>query len=192
MDCAMPEMDGFQATHQIRTFEKERGLPRMPIVALTANAMTDDEKRCLSAGMDDFLRKPYGRSELEAMLDCWLPVRRAETAVVDEAALERLAALRGPEHPDPLRRLIDLYLENAPKLLERMSHGVAHDSPEPLADAAHQLKSTSRTLGIYRLADICELLEERGRRGEARQCRSVLEDALRLFNEAAKELARAR
>jgi PAS domain S-box-containing protein len=73
MDCHMPEMDGFEATRKIRQLQKESNLKRIPIIALTANAMQQDRDECLNSGMDDHLSKPYTRLQIRAMLDRWLP-----------------------------------------------------------------------------------------------------------------------
>jgi two-component system sensor histidine kinase/response regulator len=72
MDCSMPEMDGLQATAEIRRRHQEGSLPRIPIVALTANAMTEDRDRCLAAGMDDYLSKPVSQNDLRTMLEKYL------------------------------------------------------------------------------------------------------------------------
>jgi CheY-like chemotaxis protein len=79
MDCQMPNMDGFEATAAIRSREAERHTsargaqrPRMTIVALTANAMKGDRERCLAAGMDDYLAKPFSKDQLDGMLKRWL------------------------------------------------------------------------------------------------------------------------
>ena len=71
MDCQMPELDGFDATAEIRAMEKD-GSPRTPIIALTANAIEGDRERCLMAGMDDYLAKPFKRKDLMAMMERWL------------------------------------------------------------------------------------------------------------------------
>ncbi len=71
MDCQMPEMDGYQATARIRELEKETG-SHIPIIALTANAMKEDEERCLKAGMDDYLSKPFKREAFAEKLSRWL------------------------------------------------------------------------------------------------------------------------
>jgi len=79
MDCQMPEMDGFEATRRIRAHEKALGLEPVPVVALTANAIRGDRERCLEAGMDDYLAKPFRSAELRAIVERHLR-RRAESA----------------------------------------------------------------------------------------------------------------
>lgn len=72
MDCQMPRLDGFGATRQIRAIEDAQGCPRVPIVAVTANAMPGDRERCLDAGMDDHLQKPFTQTEFHALVEAWL------------------------------------------------------------------------------------------------------------------------
>ena len=70
MDCNMPVMDGYEASRQIR---RSGRWPDLPIVALTANALSEERERCRAAGMDDYLAKPFRREELKALLDLWVP-----------------------------------------------------------------------------------------------------------------------
>ena len=71
MDCQIPEMDCFEATRRIR--ERERGSRRIPVVAMTANAMVGDREKCLEAGMDDYIAKPVRAEALHQALALWLP-----------------------------------------------------------------------------------------------------------------------
>jgi len=89
MDCQMPKMDGFEATVRIRQWAQGNasGDRRIPIIALTANAMEGDREKCLAAGMDDYLSKPFSRKQLSQVLERWLPLmgdpRRCSNAVLD-------------------------------------------------------------------------------------------------------------
>ncbi len=76
MDCQMPVKDGYTATQEWRQHEIRAGLPRLPIVAMTANAMAGDRQKCLDAGMDDYITKPVDRRLLESSLARWLKVRQ--------------------------------------------------------------------------------------------------------------------
>lgn len=80
MDCQMPEMDGYEATKQIRAWEASTGRPPVPILALTANALADERARCFTVGMDDFLEKPVKKELLYAKLRQWLPHRTEQAA----------------------------------------------------------------------------------------------------------------
>lgn len=72
MDCQMPEMDGFEATQLFRDYEKHQGLPRVPVVAVTASVLNDERAACLASGMDDVLAKPFKRKDLAITLERWL------------------------------------------------------------------------------------------------------------------------
>jgi signal transduction histidine kinase/CheY-like chemotaxis protein/HPt (histidine-containing phosphotransfer) domain-containing protein len=110
MDCQMPVMDGYTATRQRRKDEQANGLPRMPIIAMTANAMVGDREKCLDAGMDDYLTKPLDRHLLRKTLAQWLAKsppqtgtpRPASAPVVKTAASSAPATLpRSAPAPAP-------------------------------------------------------------------------------------------
>jgi signal transduction histidine kinase/CheY-like chemotaxis protein/HPt (histidine-containing phosphotransfer) domain-containing protein len=95
MDCQMPRMDGYETTEAIREREAHQGLMRIPVIAMTANAMSGDKERCLAVGMDDYLSKPVKPSQLENMLRQWLPM---EDVLGAEYSDQTIMAGAGTEH----------------------------------------------------------------------------------------------
>ena len=176
MDCQMPELDGFEATRRIRN--AQAAARRLPVVALTANAMDRDREVCLARGMDDYLAKPFSLSELHRILLEWIPDRR-ETAVDLAAAvpapgpadtgdpLDRkvLGAIRAVEQsgaPDLLARVVRAYLDETPKLLARLHAAIAAGDPDRIRFTAHALKSSSANVGVLDLARHCKTVEGAG------------------------------
>ena len=107
MDCQMPRMDGYETTEAIREREEHQGLMRMPVIAMTANAMSGDRERCLAVGMDDYLSKPVKPSQLETMLRQWLPMEDTlseeftQEPVPQEQELEHIVLSTEPEPAPP-------------------------------------------------------------------------------------------
>jgi two-component system sensor histidine kinase/response regulator len=173
MDCQMPVMDGMTATAEIRRRELSMGKPRVPIIAVTANAMEGDRERCLAAGMDDFLSKPFTQPQLALLLKRWLAAtpmtehfERNDTVrppLVDAGVLRNIAALT---RPALLNSLIDLYLNHSPGMVAAVEEAAAGMQTAALAEAVHTLKSSTANLGGARLAMVareCEvLLRENG------------------------------
>jgi CheY-like chemotaxis protein len=193
MDCNMPVMDGFEATGELRLREQDEGTPRIPVVALTANALQGDRERCLAAGMDDYLSKPFTARELSAILDRWLPERTedgngvpalpsapvSETShapprndsgtgdpALEAAVLEGIRAMDADGSGGFLRQLIDKYLANSSADLDHLASSVRSGDAEALGKTAHRLKSASANLGAMVLSSICKDLETAGRSGE--------------------------
>lgn len=142
MDLRMPVMDGLQATEEIRKLEVTRGLPRVPIVAFTANVYAEDRKHCLDSGMDDFLAKPLNLKELSRVLHQWLPRTAAQSpqrssADVHQAELDREAVA---EILSTLLPLLDQQLFDAMDEFRRLQDALAHTPvAREVADAAAHL-----------------------------------------------------
>jgi len=186
MDCHMPEMDGYEATRRIRAKEAAAGAPHVPIVALTANAMAQDREDCLNAGMDDHLSKPFSRGKLADMLNKWMPENQAPPpfaaaqapanggGLLDQAVLHQLSELQDADDPDLLARVVNLYVSESPKLVDKMRQAAAAADPLEMARAAHSLKSSSANVGATGLAALCGKLQDAGQSGRAEEARALL------------------
>src|SRR6266550_598516 len=185
MDCQMPEMDGFEATAEIRKREANSAL-RTPIIALTASAIEGDREKCLAAGMDDYIPKPFTAHQMRSALAAWLkpatansgPGRHDHLTIVespglptpavepiDEAVLASLAQLQREGRPDIVNRVITLFLESAPALLKELQEGAAKADTAQLHRASHTLKSASANVGAALLSAHCRELEAMARTG---------------------------
>jgi PAS domain S-box-containing protein len=172
MDCHMPEMDGFEATKQLRARERSGAAKRVPIVALTANAMAQDREECLNAGMDDHLSKPFSSQTLQAMLERWMPARAG--AALDHSRLEQLGEVLTNGKPELLARVIDLYLLESSKIMQRLLHAAQTADAAELASAAHSLRSCSANVGAQAVSDQCAAIEAAARRADVEQARSIV------------------
>ncbi len=197
MDCQMPVMDGLTATAEIRRREQGAGAPRVPIIALTANAMEGDRERCLAAGMDDFLSKPFSQQQLAAPLQRWLarqtqeqPRREASRPpLVDMGVLRNIAALARPALLDSM---IDLYLQHSPALMAAIEAAAAGMQVAELAAAIHSLKSSTANLGGTRLATVAKECEVSVREGGISQAAPIVPRIRREYQEFCAALMRER
>ena len=150
MDCQMPEMDGYEATREIRRREGASGGRRMPIVALTANALPEDRQKCFAAGMDDYLAKPVRLDELSRAI-----TGRADSVVKHDTVLE-LREMAGPEGFQHIRLE---FFRSTEKLLADLHAAADAGDAEVLRRAAHTLKGASGSLGASGLESLCRELE---------------------------------
>ncbi|WP_271680580.1 ATP-binding protein [Thermomonas mangrovi] len=176
MDCQMPVLDGYGATRRWREIEQaRRATHRLPIVAMTANAMAGDRQKCLDAGMDDYLPKPVTKGELERCIERWRGASLAvpetlppleETAVrsppvLDDSVLDELREVLG----DEVDKIVQVYLEDAPRLIAQLERAAVGNDPIALRVAAHTLKSSSANVGARTLSDAARDLEHGARDG---------------------------
>ncbi len=163
MDCQMPVMDGFTATARIREAERQSGLrKRLPIIALTANVMSEDREHCLAAGMDAHLGKPIVPSQLADCLSRYLVGNKAGY----EVDLHALHELTGGD-ADFERELIDTFVTSGDKCLTEIMAALQADDFETIGKRAHALKGASANIYAHRLSAAASNLESAARTNSA-------------------------
>ena len=161
----MPEMDGFEATAAIR--EREAHGARMPIVALTAHAMTGDRERCLEAGMDAYLSKPLDITKLTEVLD--------KAASSQPPVLDRTSAMaRVDGDAALLGKITELYVSIAPGMMTDIGQAVRIGDANALERASHALKGCVSNFGAQRAGKVALHLENIGRSGDLGDAKPVL------------------
>ena len=172
LDVQMPEMDGLEAARRI--CKRWAAHQRPFIVAMTGNALIGDREKCLAAGMDDYISKPVRLSEVQATLEHWGSMKlKGQPGTcqgadsqdwIDEAILAELRGMPAQDGCSMLQELVNLFLENAPARLSDISASLG--DPSKLAFHAHALKSMSMSLGLKRIVQIAQTLENQGRSGD--------------------------
>ncbi|MBF0357639.1 MAG: response regulator [Magnetococcales bacterium] len=180
MDCQMPEMDGFDACRAFRN--KEGKGHHTPIVALTAYAMAEDRKKCLDAGMDDYLSKPINGSSLSSALIRWLGKEsRADTGkenssldnmrCIDREAFKLLKEDMGTG----FNELIKLFLETIPLRMEEIIKLERSNDEPGFLKALHKFRGSVLQLGAIRLGKYAATLEQNGLQGSKESRRADIE-----------------
>jgi PAS domain S-box-containing protein len=169
MDCQMPELDGYETTRVIRA---SKSLPRteIPIIAMTANAISGDKEQCISAGMNDYVSKPVKNDELFAVLSRWLlpenkkPVvtdqTKATADIIDHAVIDELLSLDENGDRSLLKELVGMWLVRTPVVMDLLKGALISSDFKTIAEESHQLKSTSGHLGALRISKLSGQIEE--------------------------------
>jgi len=165
MDIQMPEMDGFEATAKIRALPQGRTLP---IIALTAHALSGERERCLERGMSGYVAKPFKAHDLFAAVE-GRGTQAADGAVAPSPAVDLAAFRRTMEEAgaaEAVDGLLDTFVATMPQRLDALAAAARGADAEPLQRAAHAFKSAAGTIGAGRLAALLEDMERAARDGD--------------------------
>ncbi len=188
MDCHMPQMDGFEATMQIRKREQAAGKALVPIIALTADVQKGIVEQCLDAGMDSYLSKPFSKQQLQDTLAKWLPIQltdahvngalnaaalkassgsinRVSTPLLNPAALENLRSLTTATGDSLLNKAIEMFLDTATQEIDKLEEALKNNDTDSLTRIAHSFKSSCANLGAQTLADYAASVEKIAKEG---------------------------
>ena len=194
MDCQMPVMDGYQASREIRS--REAGGSRVPIIALTADAMKGTEQLCRDSGMDDYLTKPIDRDRLSEVINRYLTrSEKPQTESVDTAVEPRLEAsvepvdwqrlmLTADNDRDFAGELVQLFIESGDSVLKDIRDALERGDMAALGRAAHSLKGSSANMCAGPASEAAARLEAAARAGAA-------EDLVKLELQLRSETRRA-
>lgn len=206
-DCHMPEMDGYELAEKVRLLERTENRPRLPVIALTANALIGTKERCRAAGMDDYIAKPVDRTGLNEIIQRWLPqaatIRRPvdgggdggdwpspkRTGGPDDTAVLDLRYINDAVGGDEsmVAPLLQDYLRNARRLVDDLLDAFAAQDYARAREAAHAAKGTSRLAGAVRFAGLCEQIEvhlNAGDTGRAEKAARRVEPELAVVSQA--------
>jgi len=206
-DCHMPRLDGYGLARALRDQEAQTGVARLPILALTADALSGTRDLCLAAGMDDYLTKPIERVVLVQMLEQYLPraaaLRRPAvaaprpSAAIPPPAIDpdifdtgRLAEMYGSFNAEAQTFLTD-FIASLPRHLDRIGTGLAAGDLHEMAEAAHALKGAALGMGARRLGQIAADVETAAKEGNgdtAELMASLLEPTLEELRDAVAAL----
>jgi len=193
MDCQMPGMDGFETTQRLRAWEAadpaqggwER--PRVPVIALTAHAVAGMREKCLAAGMDDYLTKPFSPEDMESMIRKWVVPGVGSESLVDAS---RLASLDDgtPQGRENTRRLVEMFLESTRESLGRIRAEHGGGDAQALVKSLHRLKGSCATVGAIGMADKLKEMETSLRSSGIRSLDEGIRDLANLFALTGKAL----
>ena len=209
MDVQMPELDGYAATAAIRERERESGA-HTPIVAMTANAMKGDREKCLEVGMDAYIAKPIRAAPFYRVVESFATHSSADGDTSDLAltpaatpavtaranaapikpAFRRDVALELTGGPEAFAEVAELFLEQAPRLIEAMQTAVTSGDAEELRIAAHTLKGSAAIFAAEETVENARVVETLGRDGDMRDAEASVERLARALDIFATQLRR--
>jgi CheY-like chemotaxis protein len=187
MDCQMPDLDGYQATAVIR---RRQGDGRhMPVIAVTASIVASQRDRCLEAGMDDCLSKPFVYETLRVTLAHWIESDVHDEAALDHEVVTRMRQLAEKVGNGLIDQLAELFVQDTPERLAVLRRAASMGDLPALAEAAHTLKGSSASLGATTMVHLCDRLEAQSHAGSLDGVHELIERLESLYPRVAEAVA---
>ena len=209
MDCQMPGIDGFDATRAIRKFEAETGQAPIRIIAVTAGAMGGDRQECISAGMTDYLSKPFTGEQLYKILKKFLPSGDAiveldqeqcpslvgaasnspySESSLDQNVLDGLMGLPSSGSQNLVHRVVRAYIESSDELMTHLHGEIESANADGIRAGAHALKSSSANVGALNFSDLCRVMETAGKQEDLIQVEATWQQMQEEYSNVIKAL----
>jgi CheY-like chemotaxis protein/HPt (histidine-containing phosphotransfer) domain-containing protein len=205
MDCHMPVMDGYEATGEIRRIEQVSKARRIPIIAMTANAMKGDREKCIDAGMDDYVTKPIRMTVLAEILSKYAPDATKSAAISNHAAraVKTNAEPSAPQHPvfdysaalntasgkpERLKRIVCAFMADAPRRIDALTNALLSGDSLVAEREAHSLRGAAANLAAERFRTHAYEAERACKSGDLPMAEKIVPMLAADFNELIKEL----
>ena len=190
MDCHMPVMDGFEATREIREMQENGSIPRIPIVALTANAVAGDRDKCLEAGMDDYLAKPFEINQFLEILQIHASAspshksqpNTAEKATIGAPVFDIEKLLSQINDRVFVMEIAEEFAETLPMHRATLENCLQQQDAENTFKVAHRLKGSAGTVKAERISKLATELESTARQGQLDNLEKQIEEMLQEFD----------
>jgi len=189
MDNMMPIMDGLEATRKIRAMEEDEMRHPTPVIAMTGNVMEGEKDKCIEAGMNDFIGKPFTLEELNNVIQKWQQ-SSLSGEVLNMSIVSEIVDLSSEGDQTVLGMLLNMYREETPGKIEVLRRHIVSGNHAAAVEIAHDLKSGSLSLGIDYLSTLFAKIEQFAKEGQSRKAEPLLNALLPAYKEACSALER--
>ncbi len=196
MDMHMPQMDGLEATRQIRT---QPVFGQIPIIALSADAFLEKQTDAASAGITEYLTKPLDMEKLLPVLNKYLRFQKdKEAPLTEHTSVTSTTATPLIDHrfitkmsPKLRNTLISMFVEQTPMQIEKIQQCIHEENAEDLTAIAHHLKGSCTSVGTHQLAALCSILQEKGKQNDFSEGKILVSQLIQCYEKTVQELSAA-